>query len=329
MIVALLVSLFIVQQGRAQEAQQTGSAVRLLIDNDFINYRGRGSDRYYTSGLQLEYLYPQKRKDFITTHLLINAGPDATNVTAWGFTHLMFTPSDIRDSAVIRNDRPYAGALYLTRRLKSFSNSTGISVQSDISIGVIGPFSFASDIQTWVHKAISYYEPEGWRNQIKTDIILNYNIEVAKQLLNMDKLQGNLLFTSRIGTLFDDLGTGFAIRAGKFNPSLFCYASDGTWSGHNKANKTEVYFFSSGQLKLVLGNALLQGGIVQSFKDDCEDFYHITEENLTRLVALYEAGIAVNSYRWGFTFSQHFISAEFKGADPQLFGRITIEYKFN
>jgi hypothetical protein len=61
-------------------------SIRLTWDNDFLNYRGKGTDRYYTNGLQLEYNY----------------------------MHL------------------------------------------------IGPHSFAKEVQTWAHRAIAYTKPEGW-----------------------------------------------------------------------------------------------------------------------------------------------------------------------
>ena len=323
-ILSLLQNTFIL----AQQERCLKESFRLTLDNDFLNYRGNGTDRYYTNGMQVEYSKQQQNDKFFGAGILLGAGDESENIAQWSLTQIMFTPVNIRDSQVRYHDRPYAGALYLTRGRTTFNNASNLTVHSEINIGLIGPFSFANDVQTWVHRVIEYTKPRGWNNQIKTDIVINYNIDASRQILTGRKLQGDVQLSSRIGTLFNDLAVGFGIKAGKLCQKADAYQNN--LAGVAKGNKDcrKMYFFSSAQLKLVLENSLLQGGFIQSFKNGCEDFYHLDESDIKRLLVTYETGVVADLTRWRFSVSENFISAEFKTAKTQLFGRITVIYRF-
>ena len=312
----------------AQEENYLRKSFRLTIDNDFLNYRGRGTDRYYTNGLQMEYSYPQKERKFFGSTLLLRPWNDSVNLAHWKITQLMFTPDDISETEILYKNRPYAGALFVTRGFTTFSHALNLSLHSEIDIGLIGPVSFAKNVQTWVHGVIRYNKPKGWDNQIKTDIVLNYNIDLDKQVINGKNFQGNLKLASRAGTLFNDLSIGFGLKAGKLYSCLHGYQDDCMIFKKNKSANSEVYFFSRGQLKFVLGNSLLQGGFIHSFKNGGNDFYHIDEEDMKRIVSVYETGVVINKLKWGFLFSQNFISPEFNMARTQLFGRLSITRRF-
>ena len=49
----------------AQPANEKHS-LRILWDNDFINLRGDGTDRYYTNGLRIDYFYTKRQKEKIS-----------------------------------------------------------------------------------------------------------------------------------------------------------------------------------------------------------------------------------------------------------------------
>jgi len=308
----LIISVLTARVSFGQHNHDLDKSIRITFDNDFLNYRGDGTDRYYTNGLQLEYSYPQKKKDLFSINHLLEGDSDSNKIGHLSIVQLMFTPDNIRDSDVQYHNRPYAGALYITRGLTTFNDGLNLTVHSEINIGVIGPFSYAQNMQTWIHRMIDYTKPSGWSHQIKTDIVLNYNIDICKTIVSGNKFQSEMMGSSRAGTLFNDLSVGFAVKAGKLK---------------GQSTKTKIYFFSNGHLKLVLGNSLLQGGFIQSFKNGCADFYHINEDDIKRIVSTYETGVVFNMAKWGFCFSQNFISAEFRLAKTQLFGRISLTYK--
>ena len=227
------------------------------------------------------------------------------------------------------NDRPYAGTLYLTRGLTSFKTARKLALHSEINIGVIGPHSFAREVQTWAHNAIAYIKPQGWCNQIKSDIIVNYYIEVNKQLFQAKQLHGDIQLSTRVGTLYNDLGGGVSFKAGKILPFLHHYENLCAPVKRKRTKSSEIYFYGNCQTRFVLGNSLLQGGVLQSLDNDCEGFYHVKEGDLRRLVATYEFGLVVNRPAWGVSISQNIISSEFKTAETQMFGRVSITHRFN
>ena len=62
----------------------------------------------------------------------------------------IFTPEDITNPNLIVNDRPYAGWLYVGIGLIKRHNSGRIAVFDtlELDLGIVGPESFAEDIQT-------------------------------------------------------------------------------------------------------------------------------------------------------------------------------------
>jgi len=318
--------LFQVNNLYSQGGEKYRSVLSIVHENDFINYRGSGTDRYFTCGIQLRYSYPTGKLNDFFRHLLITAGDNDLSFSYWELSQLMFTPSNISKPIPQPGDRPYAGALYLSKGLTTFNKASGLIIQSEMNLGMIGPYSYTKEVQTFVHKQINDEKPMGWNTQIKNDLIINYNITIKKMLVLMNQLQANVKIISRVGTLYNDLGAGFEINAGKINSILPVYSSNFLASRQASGNKHQLYFFADGQVRFVLGNSLLQGGVVHAFKNDCADFYHISEDNLTRCVTNAEMGVAYSGRRWKFTFSQNYCSSEFKNGCSQLFGKIGISY---
>jgi hypothetical protein len=76
----ILISIFLVLSGLGQERDSipqigliSGNSVisqplnqprslRIFLDNDFLNFRGAGTDRYYTNGVRIDYFFTKKRK---------------------------------------------------------------------------------------------------------------------------------------------------------------------------------------------------------------------------------------------------------------------------
>ena len=193
-------------------------SLRIVWDNDFINLRGDGTDRYYTNGMRIDYFYTKKQKAKFPSSLLLNISDDNNNIYGLGIAQFMFTPKNIAVPDIQYNDRPYAGALYSILSLQSINKTNKTKVTSEIRLGVMGPMSFAKETQTWAHRVINYTKPEGWDNQVPNDIILNYNIGIEKQILQPSKkllLVG--IFETYSGTVYNAAGAGFMLRVGKFN----------------------------------------------------------------------------------------------------------------
>lgn len=79
----------------------------------------------------------------------------------------MFTPDNIGASEPIYDDRPYAGYLYLGLAGRKIVRER--TTFFEVDIGVVGPYSMAEDVQSWVHERIGSAKPNGWDNQLHNE----------------------------------------------------------------------------------------------------------------------------------------------------------------
>lgn len=297
-------------------------SLRILWDNDFINLRGDGTDRYYTNGIRIDYFYTKEQKAKFPSSLLLNISDDNNNIYSWGLAQFMFTPKNIAVPDIQFNDRPYAGALYTIHSLQSIDHIKKIKLTSEIRLGVIGPLSFAKETQTWAHRVINYTKPLGWHNQVPNDIILNYNISIEKLMLQASKkilLVG--IIETYSGTTYNAAGAGFMLRVGKFNNYF-----DDISMGQTKKIKSQLYVFMKPAARVVLSNALLQGGLLNQFSPQSTG-YVLSKDQIERVVVLYDVGITFEKPKYSITISQKSIGAEFKGQYTQEYGSLTMQFK--
>lgn len=317
-------SLLSVIHGNNATAQPDNSkhSLRILWDNDFINVRGDGTDRYYTNGMRIDYFYTKRKTAKFPSSLLLNISDDNNNIYGWGVAQFMFTPKNIAVPDIQYNDRPYAGALYSIHSLQSIDKIKKIKVTSEIRLGVIGPLSFAKETQTWAHRVINYTKPLGWHNQVPNDIILNYNISIEKQMLQPSK---KILLVGIIetfsGTTYNAAGAGFMLRLGKFNNYF-----DNISVAQTKKNKSQLYVFMKPVARVVLSNALLQGGLLNQISPQSNG-YILSKDQIERVVVLYEVGITFEKSKYSMTISQKSIGAEFKGQYTQEYGSLMMQFK--
>jgi len=319
----LVLILFIISNGKTAGQQNKLNSFQVLWDNDFLNIRGDGTDRYYTNGIRLDLFYLKKQKTKFPSSLLLNISNDNNNIFSWGLAQSMFTPRNISYPDIQYNDRSYSGALFGIHSLQSTHSGKRTRVNTEIRFGVIGPLSFAKETQTWVHNAFNYTKPLGWHNQVPTDIILNYNINIEKQLLYPSR---NLLVTGIIetynGTVYNAAGAGFMLKLGKFQNYLEEYFIP----IKKRDIPFQLYLFMKPAIRVVLSNALLQGGLLNQIWAQ-NTGYTLNKDIIERLLPLYDAGATLVLPAFSLTISQKFIGPEFKGQYTQEFGNLTMKFK--
>jgi len=299
-------------------AQNKIIAPELILseDNDFLNFRGEGTDRGYTNGMRFNVWYSKKNKPSFVDRLLITMIGDAVNRYGWGLTQLMYTPCDIETNKIQYHDRPYAGVLYVSRSLISSSKQKKERISSSISLGTIGRYSFARETQTWVHKMIRYDKPEGWNNQIKPDIIIDYTVDYEKLLAAPSKnFEAIGHVGGNAGTLQNDLFAGIQFRAGMLND--YFGELQGLTTG-----KTKVFFYMKATLFCVMDNSSLQGGFFTHRSP-----YVIAKDSINRVQMTYEYGIIIAGKRMGLRVYEQVQTQEFKGTYAQQIGNITLYFK--
>lgn len=162
----------------------------LNIENDFIN----GNDGYLTNSMVFSWVFG-KRKGICDN---------------WGveIIHDTYTPRDIKSVDKTKFDAPYAGHLqsrvsFYKIQDKNFLHSVGIS------LGTVGRYSYAKQLQKGLHTMIGGNEPKGWDYQISSKVTAS---------LNYDFIQ-NLPLKDHFGDNFD-LNNHLNINYGNFSRSI-------------------------------------------------------------------------------------------------------------
>ena len=299
-------------------------AVRISEDNDFINLRGEGTDRYYTNGTRIDLLYTKSPARKFPTSLLIPLHEGSDDLYAVGINQLIFTPSDISNPQVIVGDRPYAGLLFLNHTLVSSDNVNNQKLTTEMDLGVIGPASFARETQTFIHRLIHSQKPMGWDNQVKDDIILNYQIQYEKLLISpSDKFELIGLVEADAGTLSNKIAAGLTFRVGRYNSYFSHYEKPGIPIRDGAANsymKYQFYFYLKPVLVAFMDNSVLQGGMFTGY----HSVYTIPTDSLTRYYMQFEYGIVFGIKRFGISVDEKLRTRAYTGSQVVQVGNITL-----
>ena len=200
-----------------QPADLPGSVITLQVENDFFT---TSDDGQYTHGMQAEWLSaPGDVADFVRAGAdfipLFNTEGALRGSFAIGQS--MYTPDDISNPNLIVDDRPYGGWLYASFGLLS---DTGMRLDKMVlSLGMVGPASFADDTQKWFHEVIDAPDPQGWDNQLHNEPTVNLFYERQLRILapfEIFGIGGDLTphYGGALGNAFTYGAVGATIRLG-------------------------------------------------------------------------------------------------------------------
>ena len=165
--------------------------VNLSWDNDLLT----GTDRGYTNGVRFSYLTDTADENdgksarfarILRDELRFLPGigtVDSKQAVSLSLRQFMVTPEDITVKGPQFDDIPYAGHLSLSGTLWSWNADTITGFGAHI--GVIGPESGAESVQKWVHKATGSDKPQGWGNQLGTDVVGGIQAAHGRKLLQL------------------------------------------------------------------------------------------------------------------------------------------------
>ena len=270
------------------------SSWRLAYDNDFFT----ATDRYFTQGIALEVTSPRLGRLPLMRALLVRRGTLARHSIV--FEDDGYTASDLKAPQILSGDHPYAGTKQL--RLQAIATDTlrRLRVSSSLNVGIIGQGAGGAAIQTFIHRRTGNTIPQGWGNQIRNDVILNYEAGVEREVYRAGR---RLLITgvgiARVGTY------NTAITAG---PTLMVGAV-GTPFRAGAPSRRAFYLFAKPQVNVVGYDATLQGGLFNRSSP-----YTITNADLSRVVYRQQVGAVYRSGSLFLEYSQSYASPEFRGA---------------
>ncbi|HTN17934.1 MAG TPA: lipid A deacylase LpxR family protein [Chitinophagaceae bacterium] len=302
LLIYIFMALLAAQNSRAQAVDNNGierninkeSCIRLNYGNDYFT----ATDYYLTQSILLELTHPALKKNPVTLILL----QPATWQVKYGLAaeHNGYTPTDYVPAHILYGDRPFAGTL----SLKSFTIATDTFHKqrwaSALSIGVIGPWAGAGDMQTYIHEHTPNALPQGWPNQVANDLLLNYQLSYEKQVLQLGQY-GHISATAsaKAGTVTTKVNGGLTFMAGLFNNP---YAS---FRIRNK--RIQLYIYDHPEINFVAYDATLQGGLFNK-----QSPYTLTSSEISRAVFRNNWGIVAKLGNVYLEYYQSYMTKEFQ-----------------
>jgi len=306
-------------------AEEIAGTFSLDIENDMFG----GSDGHYTNGVRASWLYPPRDglpawARFISRSWPL-LDPDGDIRLGYSLGQNMYTPDNISERGLIRNDRPYAGWLYAGFMLTSATDSRLDSLELDV--GVIGPLSLAGPTQRTWHGWFGLEDPQGWSNQLRNEpgVVLIYERKWRHSLGELWDMEFQALphAGGSLGNVFTDLGAGIELRVGPdlpddFGASQIRPSLPGS-AFFRPAGLFGWYLFGGVGGRYVARNIFLDGN---SFRSS----HRVDREPL---VADLRFGAALAFQHFRITYTQVFRSREFAEQDQgDRFGAVALSFRF-
>jgi hypothetical protein len=309
-----------------------GPVLTVIEENDLVVK----TDRHYTQGIKVSYFHGDGTmpfgSDWLYDHLpTLGLDPKAGRL-GYAVGQNIYTPANILTKAIQRDDRPYAGWLYVSAILQRRGWSLGDKLTEEdlaLDLGVIGPWALSGEAQEWVHEIRGFKTPKGWDNQIQNEPGIRLKYSRAARVWQYDNDGFAADFTPRAGVSLGNIDTsaraGGTIRVGYNLPDDFGYHtidSLATTSGgksRSHAVRWGAYVFGGVEGRVVFFNETLDGGMYHTG--------HSVQRNW--LVGDATIGFAIGANWLEFGYAHTFRSPEFRIAtEHDSFGSIFAKARF-
>lgn len=299
----------------------------IQLENDFF---ARSGDRYYTHGTEISRTLIGDRARWledVATFLWAFDTDGKVNGVNYRIGQKIFTPDNTEATALIVNDRPYAGYLYVSAAmLSSVSSDNNIDTGNlvEVTLGVVGPSALGEEVQSGFHDLIGIDKANGWDNQLHDELALGVSYtRFWKQVKPIGSLSygmtphinlviGNVYTYAATGVMFrfgTHLNNDLAppnIRPGFPGLSLFKPSQQNNW-----------YLFAGIEGRAIARNIFLDGN---TFSDS-----HSVDKK--SLVADFQYGFVFQTGGMRFSISNMIRSKEFEGQqDETKFGAVNISF---
>ncbi|MBX9751840.1 MAG: lipid A deacylase LpxR family protein [Roseococcus sp.] len=316
----------IAQTEAPRKADPAGS-FSLSYDNDLF----AGTDRYYTSGLQLDWRSPSENPPSWLAWLNNRPGgflfPEG-GAPRWGLSlgQSIFTPSDTTLRNPDPRDRPYAGWLYGSVSLVS-STATEFG-GLELQVGVVGPSALGRQAQNGVHRLRDFALARGWSYQLKDEV--GVNLILARQWrwnreLGWGGLSAGLVpsVTGSLGNVLTYASAGVVFRLGNnltadFGPPRSRPAISGS-AFFEPGEGLSWYVFAGVEGRAVARNIFLDGNSFQDSRS-VDRIPGVADASLGAVVMLNRARLAAS-----YTFRSREFEAQPRAAQ---YGSISLSVRF-
>ena len=322
-----------------RELKNYPEVFNLYYENDLF----AGTDNNYTNGIKLSWV-SANLADYIHDPCLpkwvrqlnrfsqtLQPGAFETRNMVVSFGQSMYTPTDNTRSDLIKDDRPYAGWLYLGFAYNARNAREMDTVEIDI--GMVGPASLARQSQNTIHDWRGIDRFNGWDNQLNNELGIQFVKERKNKVLvisrpDAPKIDAITHYGFSVGNVKTYLNAGLEMRIGSYLPDDFGTSPIRPASDSNAPlplNATRrisgggIHTFVAVDARAVAHNIFLDGNTFSDSHSVAKEYF----------VGDVSAGIA---WQWAggkITYAQYWRSKEFRQQkDTQSFGSLTLSLEY-
>jgi hypothetical protein len=305
-----------IDNGASYRMQPAKRSIRFQYDNDYFSE----SDEYYTQGMNLEWISPGLKKNPLARLLIMPEGN--TNGYGLAIEHNAYTPTTIRSAEIRYGDRPFAASLMVKTIGASYNSARGYRITSSFVVGMIGPVAGAQQIQKTIHSWINGTDPQGWQNQIRNDLIVNYESAFEKNVIQGKYFLLNGFAQGRMGTLSTKFSIGCTLMLGKLNSDI-SNAFLGIAPSLQK-QKFSFHIYLQPTIGTIAYDGTLNGGLIFNR----ESPYVIGQEQIEKFTFQANAGVVFAIKSTYLEYFQSTITKEFTTGGHHSWGGLRIGYLF-
>ncbi|NIO49608.1 MAG: DUF2219 family protein [Candidatus Aminicenantes bacterium] len=324
-IILFLLGLLPIQSLAQAEKTEDSGTFSFYFENDTFF----GTDRCFTGGWKLGWM-SRSLKNYRENPLLkwlpfVNK-PGFQHSVSLAIGQSIYTPNDISLDNLIQEDRPYAGILFLAFGIHSISSRRMDTLE--INLGIIGPHSYAEQMQKFIHRLTNATRPEGWHNQLNDELALEAVYERKWKLIQPQSEKGfgfDLIphLGGGLGNVYIYASTGIQMRfgwnlPGDFGTKIIRPGGDSSVS-FRRSGRFGVHFFASADGTALLRNIFLDGNTFQ-------DSHRVDKRPFTMDISL---GIGIRAGRFNFSYAYVFWTKRFKTETrEQVFASLNLSYSY-
>ncbi|MBN2034431.1 MAG: lipid A deacylase LpxR family protein [Deltaproteobacteria bacterium] len=325
----------------AEKRPQDYRTLTFYLENDVFT----GTDREYTNGIKFTWIsqdlteysknprIPKWSYPIIKKLPFVNEPGFQRNISL-SLGQNMYAPEDLERTDLIPDQRPYAGISYLA--LGFHSKDSRRMDTLEIDLGIVGPHSYAEEIQKTWHEWIDTRRPRGWDHQLKDEPILNLFYERKRRVLqseighgfSYDLIShlgcslGNAFIGANFGGQFrfgwnlpNDFGT-FLIRPGSDTNAPMDEKDPRFLTAFQRLG---IHIFAGFDARAVIRNILLDGN---TFRDS-----HSVHKRFFASDFMVGVGVFIHRFKISYAYVCQTKEYDTQG-DRQEYGAITVSFSY-
>lgn len=283
---------------------------RINYGNDYFT----AEDYYLSQSIYIELVHPALGKSPL--YKVFYQPKNWESRYGMAMEHDAYTPVFYERKEIQYGDRPFAGSLFLKTFYIATDPGKHQRLNVSLSTGIVGQGAGGKQMQVFIHENTNNVIPQGWDNQIKNDVVLNYEVRYQKELFAWPQLlSASADGMARLGTLSTKAGLGITVMAGYFRSPFASLKIRGS--------KLQLYAYDHPELNVVGYDATLQGGLFNR-----SSVYTIATGDVNRVVFRNNWGLVMRFGKLYLEYYQSFMTKEFRTGMDKRNGGIQIGFAF-